>query len=78
MKIAITLLAMAIGLLSIAAGVAKVTLVPEEIEFLQQFGFNDLFSICFGILQVLGGLLLLVPVTRLYGSCSTGIYYHLS
>lgn len=62
------ILAVILGLLSIAAGAAKVTLVPEEAVFLQQFGFTDALIIAFGLIQVLGGVLIVVPRTRAYGA----------
>ena len=68
MKLARTVLAVILGLLSIAAGVAKVALVPEEATFLQSFGFTDALIIAFGLIQVLGGVLLAVPRTRAYGA----------
>ena len=67
MKLAMTSLAVLIGLLSIAAGGAKVTLVPEEAEFLAQFGFSDLTTRVFGSFQILGGLLSILPATRVFG-----------
>ncbi len=74
MKIAITALAVLLGLLSIAAGGAKLSLVPGEVAFLNQFGLTEGLIIAFGVLQVLGGVLLVVPRTRLIGSliCSFG------
>lgn len=74
MKIATTVLAIILGLLSIAAGAAKVSLVPEEAAFLQQFGFTDTLIIAFGLVQGLGGVLLAVPRTRAYGAsiCCVG------
>ncbi|NND69707.1 MAG: hypothetical protein HKN19_19105 [Halioglobus sp.] len=78
MKIALTLSAVIVGLLSIAAGAAKVALVPEESEFLSQFGFNDTLSIIFGIAQVLGGLFTLIPKTRFYGALLAGAGFAVS
>jgi hypothetical protein len=63
-----TIIAVVIGLLSIAAGGAKIALVPEEVEFLSQIGFSNTLTISFGIMQTLGGVLLVVPFTRLYGA----------
>ncbi len=68
MKLAFTILAVSIGLLSVAAGGAKVALVPEEAAFLAQFGFSDLATRAFGIVQVLAGVLLVVPATRMPGA----------
>ena len=65
---------MLLGLLSIAAGGAKLSLVPDEVAFLNQFGFTEGLIIAFGVLQVLGGVLLVVPRARLIGSliCTFG------
>lgn len=71
MKIALTILAVLIGLLSIAAGGAKVALIPEEAEFLATFGFSDLTTRLFGVVQILGGLLVMLPTTRMVGSLVT-------
>ena len=68
MKIAITIIAVLIGLLSIAAGGAKVALVPEEVEFLGQFGLTNALIVVFGTVQVLAGLLMVMPKTRVVGS----------
>lgn len=78
MKVAVTVVAILIGLLSIAAGGAKVALLPEEVTFLDQFGFGNALIIIFGIAQILAGLLLLIPVTRLFGSVLAGIAFALS
>ncbi len=68
MKHLITTLAVLIGLLSIAAGGAKVALVPEEAAFLAQFGFSEPATRLFGAFQILSGVLALVPATRMLGS----------
>ena len=78
MAIATLVLAVIIGLLSIAAGAAKIALVPAEVEFLQQFGFTDLLVICFGAVQVIGGLLIFVPASRLYGAIVVALGFLLS
>ncbi len=74
MKIFITVLAVILGLLSIAAGAAKITLVPEEAAFLRQSGFSDTPIIAFGLVQALGGALLVIPRTRAFGAliCAAG------
>lgn len=78
MKIAITIVAVLIGLLSIAAGAAKVALVPEEVEFLSQFGFTTVLTIVFGAAQILAGIFLLVPIARFYGALIAAIAFLLS
>ncbi len=78
MKLAIKVLAFLIALLGIAAGSAKITLVPEEVTFLNQFGLSNTMIISFGVLQVLGGILLLMPKTRLYGAIISAIGFAVS
>lgn len=74
MKIFMAVLAVILGLLSIAAGAAKITLVPEEAAFLHQFGFAETPIIAFGLVQAVGGALLVVPRTRAFGAliCTAG------
>ncbi|NNF66408.1 MAG: hypothetical protein HKM98_02760 [Gammaproteobacteria bacterium] len=78
MKIAITIIAVLIGLLSIAAGGAKVALVPEEVEFLGQFGLTNALIVVFGTVQVLGGLLMVIPKTRVVGSIIAALGFAVS
>lgn len=56
------------ALLSIAAGLAKVMLVPQELAFLQGFGLNEILVRVFGAVQLCGGVLLLPKKTRLIGA----------
>lgn len=78
MNIAVTIIAVLIGLLSLAAGGAKIALVPEEVVFLSQFGFVKEHTVSFGVVQVVGGVLMLVPVTRFFGALIAGAGFALS
>ena len=78
MKVAITIVTLLVGLLSIAAGAAKIALVPDEVSFLSQFGFTSALIVAFGIAQVLGGLLLVPFATRMFGSIVAGIAFAIS
>ena len=68
MKIVNILIVAIIALLSIAAGLAKVMQTQQEMAFLQGFGFSSALIIAFGLVQVLGGVLLLPKKTRLPGA----------
>jgi hypothetical protein len=57
-----------LSLLSIAAGAAKVMQVPQEMAFLQSFGLSVTAIIAFGSIQIVAGILLAIPKTRLYGA----------
>jgi len=78
MKIAVTVIAVLIGLLSLAAGGAKIALVPQEVVFLSQFGFVKGHTVSFGVVQVAGGLLMLIPMTRLFGALIAAAGFALS
>jgi len=68
MKIINILIIAIIALLSVAAGLAKVTQVPQEMEFLQSVGLSKIPIIVFGLVQIAGGVLLAPKKTRLLGA----------
>ena len=78
MKIVNMLLLIIIALLSIAAGVAKLMQVPQELEFLQSAGLNATLIMVFGVAQVTGGLLLLIPKTRVFAAVLVFLGFALS
>lgn len=67
-KTLIIVIAVVTGLLSIAAGFAKATLAPQEVGFLGPFGLSNSLIVSFGLVQIVGGLLMLIPKTRFPGS----------
>ncbi|NRA84409.1 MAG: hypothetical protein HRU22_11760 [Gammaproteobacteria bacterium] len=68
MKILNYILIALIALLSIAAGAAKVMELPQEVQFLQSFGFSSLLIITYGLVQIAGGGLLAFPKTLKWGA----------
>lgn len=68
MKIVNILIIAIIALLSIAAGLAKVMQTQQELEFLQGFGLSNALIVAFGLVQILGGVLLIPNKTRLLGA----------
>lgn len=67
-----------VALLAIAAGAAKVLMVPQEVEFLQGFGFSLELIVAFGIVQIIGALLLAIPKTTSLGLLISVIGYGVS
>ena len=57
-----------VALLSVAAGLAKVMQTQQEMEFLQGFGLSSALIVAFGLVQILGGVLLVPKRTRLPGA----------
>ena len=68
MKILNMVLLVILILLSVATGVTKLIQMPEEIELFRGAGFTDLMTIIFGVIQTLGGLLLIPAKTRRIGA----------
>ena len=64
--------------LAITSGIAKVMLMPQEIEFFGGIGFNNLTLIIFGSAQVVGGLMMTLPKTRLIGAIIVAITFAVS
>jgi len=77
-KILYFILIALISLLSVVAGLAKVLQVPQEVQFLQMFGFNSTLVISYGVIQVCGGILLAIPKTIKIGATITMFAFGLS
>jgi len=65
----------ALVLMSLAAGVAKTTRMPHEVEFFEYAGVPLGLLIPFGILQVIAAILAVVPKTRKLGLILMGIVF---
>lgn len=68
MKIVRFLIISIVALLSIAAGLAKVMQTTQEMEFLQGVGLTPGLIVVFGLVQISGGLLLVIQKTRMVGA----------
>ena len=68
MKIVNIIIVAIIALLSIAAGLAKVMQAPQEMEFLQGLGLSSGLIMAFGLVQIVGGVLLAIKKTRMSGA----------
>lgn len=67
-----------IALLSVAAGFAKVMGAPQEVAFLQSFGFTSMLIIAYGSVQIAGGILLAIPNTKKLGAMIAMLAFGLS
>jgi len=57
-----------LALLSIAAGSAKIASMPQEIQFFEDVDVSTELMLPLGVLQVIGGLLIIPPQSRRVGS----------
>jgi hypothetical protein len=54
--------------LSLSSGITKVLLMEQDVEFFGGYGFSNPILIAFGALQIISGLMLLIPKSRLAGA----------
>jgi hypothetical protein len=77
-KIINLLIVVIIALLSIAAGLAKVMQTQQEMEFLQGLGLNSFLIVGFGLVQIIGGVLLVPKKTRMPGAILVALAFAVS
>jgi uncharacterized membrane protein YphA (DoxX/SURF4 family) len=68
----------ALMFLSISSGVTKIMLMPQDRIFFIRAGFSDPLIIGFGLVQVLGGILLALPKFRKIGAITIGVTFAVS
>jgi len=76
-KLMYVLLALVI-LLAVSSGVTKLMLMPQDVEFFGKYGFTNTLLMAFGALQILGGALLILAKTRLFGAMCIAITFLIS
>jgi len=64
--------------LAISSGITKIMLMPQETEFFGKYGFNDIMLIVFGVVQVIGGALMVIPKLRTYGASAVFVTFGIS
>ena len=78
MKITYYLILAILVLLAISSGVTKIMLMPQDVEFFGKYGFTDPLLIVFGVVQLVGGVLLLLSKTRRLGAIAVAITFLIS
>jgi hypothetical protein len=68
MKPALAILLAILTFLAVSSGVMKVMLVQQDVEFFGHYGFSNAMLIAFGIVQLIGGVLLPLKKTRFVGA----------
>ena len=64
--------------LSVASGVAKIMLQPQELAFFGGAGFSEAMIIAFGLAQLVGGLLLALKKYRKTGAIIMALTFGVS
>lgn len=78
MKVACTIILVILTFLAISAGITKVLLMPRDVDFFGQYGFSNTVLFFYGIVQLVGGLLLPFSKTRFVGAVIVAITFLVS
>ena len=78
MKIVLNLVVAILVLLAASSGVAKIMLMPQEVGFFGEFGFTNPVLIVFGVVQLIGSILLAIPMSRIWGSLLVAVTFLVS
>ena len=65
----------AVLLLALTSGIAKIMLIPEELAFFQKVGLTETAIILVGILQIISAVLILINRFRIIGTTLLGITF---
>ncbi len=78
MKVTFSLLLFALILIALSSGASKIMLMPQDVKFFSAVGFNHPMLVTYGAVQLVGGLLLALPSTRIMGTIVLGISFLIS
>jgi len=65
-------------LLAVLSGITKILLVQQDVDFFGKYGFSGPALIAFGLVQLLGGLLLVFTKTRFVGAAIVAVTFLVS
>ncbi len=65
-------------LLAVSSGITKILLMQQDVDFFGKYGFSDPILIAFGLVQLLGGLLLVFTKTRFVGAAIVAVTFLVS
>jgi len=78
MRIAHTVILVILTFLAISAGITKVLLMPRDVDFFGQYGFSSSVLVVYGLVQLIGGLLLPFSKTRFVGAAIVAVTFLVS
>ena len=65
-------------LLAISSGVTKIALMQQDVDFFGKYGFTAPILIAFGVIQLIGGVLMAFRKTRFSGAAIVAITFLIS
>lgn len=78
MKIVSTLILVVLILLAVSSGITKVALMQQDVDFFGKYGFSNRILIAYGLVQLIGGVLMITERTRFVGAAIVAITFLIS
>ncbi len=78
MKIISTIVLVVLILLAVSSGITKVALMQQDVDFFGKYGFSNPILIAYGLVQLIGGLLMVFKRTRFAGAAVVAITFLIS
>jgi len=64
--------------LAVSSGVTKILLMQQDVDFFGKYGFSEPMLIAYGLVQLLGGLLMVFTKTRFVGAAIVAVTFLIS
>ena len=78
MKILLNVILAILVFLAVSSGITKIILMQKDVEFFGKYGFTNPILIAYGAVQLLGGILLVLPKSRIIGAALVAITFLIS
>jgi hypothetical protein len=78
MKAVSTIILTILILLAVSSGITKILLMQQDVNFFGKYGFSNPILIAYGLVQLIGGLLLVFTITRFVGATIVAITFLIS
>jgi len=78
MKIVVGILLTILVLLALVSGVSKILLLEREVTFFVSYGLGAPMLVLFGLVQVFGAVMMVLPGTRVLGAALVGLTFGVS
>jgi len=78
MKTISTIILVVLILLAVSSGITKVALMQQDVDFFGKYGFSNPILIAYGLVQLIGGVLMVFRVTRFTGATVVAVTFLIS
>ncbi len=78
MKIISRVVLVVLIFLAVSSGITKVALMQQDVDFFGKYGFSNPILVVYGLVQLIGGVLMMLKRTRLVGAAVVAITFLIS